>query len=213
MENSNNIEYQIKNVFENYITIESSTQSIEALLSRRNLARTNYSPHYQRNYVWEKDKATYFIESILIGTEIPPLVFFKKAGEIEVIDGRQRFETIYKFVNNEFSLTNKGLNILKELVKKSYDDLDEKTLELFNRTKLRIIEFQINTEIDSVTEDLVKKEIFRRYNSGITPLKNIEVEKAKYIVDDVTKYFKHMFKKISLHYDVIVKLFLNESIS
>ena len=210
METANYIEYQIKNVFEKYITIESSTQSIEALLSRRNLARIDYSPHYQRNYVWEKDKATYFIESILIGTEIPPLVFFKKADGIEVIDGRQRFETIYKFVNNEFSLTNKGLNILKELVKKSYDDLDEKTLELFNRTKLRIIEFQINTEIDSVMEDLVKKEIFRRYNSGITPLKNIEVEKAKYIVDDVTKFFKYMFKKNPSHYDCVVKLLLNE---
>jgi hypothetical protein len=210
VENNNHIEYQLKNVFEKYITIESSTQSIEALLSRRNLTRTNYSPHYQRNYVWEKDKATYFIESILIGTEIPPLVFFKKSGQIEVIDGRQRFETIYKFVNNEFSLTNKGLNILKELVKKSYNDLDEKTLELFYRTKLRVIEFQLITEIDSIMEDLVKKEIFRRYNSGITPLKNIEVEKAKYIVDDVTKYFKHMFKKYPLHYDVVVKLLLNE---
>ncbi|RID81948.1 DUF262 domain-containing protein [Mesobacillus zeae] len=49
---------------------------------------TVYDPYYQRNYVWDADKASYFIESILLGTEIPPLVFFNTGKQIEVIDGR-----------------------------------------------------------------------------------------------------------------------------
>ena len=32
--------------------------------------------HKDKNYVWDNNKATYFIESILIGTEVPPLIFF-----------------------------------------------------------------------------------------------------------------------------------------
>ena len=32
----------------------------------------------------------YFIESILLGTEIPPLVFFQSQSKIEVIDRRHR---------------------------------------------------------------------------------------------------------------------------
>lgn len=205
-------EKEIKHIFEDQLNIQSSTVSIESLLSFRNVKRINYSPDYQRNYVWEKDKATYFIESILIGTEIPPLVFYKKGNEIEIIDGRQRFETIFRFSKNEFSLTNKGLNILKELVKKSYDELDEDIVELFNRTQLRIIEFQImkGNELDPLVEDIVKKEIFRRYNSGITPLKNVEVEKAKYITDDITKYFKQQFNKKPEHYELLINLIFQE---
>src|SRR5690606_6659363 len=59
-------------------------------------------------------------------------------------------------------------------------------------TKLRIIEFSFHTIPDTEydIEDIVKKEIFKRYNSGITPLKPTEIDKAKYIEDDLNGFFK-----------------------
>ena len=171
----------IKEVFENKLKIDSKTVSIDSLFRNEDkLKNTNYKPFYQRNYVWDDEKATYFIESILLGTEIPPLVYFKKISKVEVIDGRQRYETILRFINNDFKLKRTGLKKLntKDFINKNYDSLDKKYKDLIWETKLRIIEFSFNTKegITDSIEDKVKKEIFKRYNSGITPLKTNEID-------------------------------------
>lgn len=116
--------------------------SIETLLGNvRMRNKIVYNPYYQRNYVWDNDKATYFIESILLGTEIPPLVFFKTdQGQIEVIDGRQRYETLSKFLNSNLALSKKGLTNLKSLHKQKYSDLELKIQDIYLDTKIRILE-------------------------------------------------------------------------
>jgi uncharacterized protein with ParB-like and HNH nuclease domain len=78
----------------------------------RDRHRINHAPSYQRNYVWSIEKASYFIESILKNSEIPPLVLFCKNERFEIIDGRQRYETILRFVERRFKLSNKGLSAL-----------------------------------------------------------------------------------------------------
>src|SRR6187551_1856736 len=166
----------IREIFENRIKIETFVISIDSLFgNEEKVRRTNYRPHYQRNYVWDDEKATYFIESILLGTEIPPLVYYRDGENVEVIDGRQRYETISRFINNEFKLKKNGLQKLDtpQIANKAFKDLDNKYQELFWDTKLRIIEFSFHTpelKNDEI-EEAVKKEIFTRYNSGITPLK------------------------------------------
>ena len=44
----------------------------------------------------------------------------------------------------------------------------------------------------------VKKEIFGRYNSGITPLKKSEIDNAVYDNDDLSNIFKSELKKDSV---------------
>ena len=78
-------------IFKNSIKITPRTLSIKTLLSERNLRRIDYKPYYQRNYVWDNIKQTFFIESVILGTEVPPLIFFKSGTNIEIIDGRQRY--------------------------------------------------------------------------------------------------------------------------
>ncbi len=144
---------------------ETYSRSIESLFSIRNLNKINYTPYYQRNYVWDDHKATYFIESILLGTEIPPLIFFNNGSGIEVIDGRQRFETIKRFKDNDFSLTRKGLAALKQIARETYNSLQANSetksiVNLFLDAKIRIIEFKIVNEprLDSTLEDKVKSD-------------------------------------------------------
>ena len=98
-------------IFENLIKIEPKVVSIETLFNNEEtLKNTKYDPDYQRNYVWDDDKATYFIESILLGTEIPPIIYFRNVDKIEIVDGRQRYQTILRFIKNEFKLKNSGLH-------------------------------------------------------------------------------------------------------
>lgn len=202
---------EIEEIFKAHLKVDSKVVSIETMFT--NLRRQpKYDPYYQRNYVWDNDKATYFIESILLGTEIPPLVLFNSSGYIEVIDGRQRYETIKRFLGQEFSLTDKGLHALKDLRKSGFEDLSETIRDLFWDTKLRILEFSVVNEprLDARKEDLIKKEIFRRYNSGITPLRTEEIDKAVYITDDTTGYFKHRLKSNLDEYRLILELFFSE---
>jgi len=186
-------------IFKEHLKVETQNKSIESLFAQRLLRKIDYKPYYQRNYVWDYHKATYFIESILMGTEIPPLIFFNSNSKIEVIDGRQRFETILRFMNNEFSLTARGLNILTQLKGVNYDSLARTRNELFESfldANLRIIEFRLVNypPLDPSLQDRVKKEIFSRYNSGITPLKKAEIDNAVYDNDTLTNYFKDYYE-------------------
>ena len=202
----------IHDMFAQHLKIESETKSIESLFARRTLDKINYQPYYQRNYVWDKDKATYFLESILLGTEVPPLIFYESPAGVEVIDGRQRFETIKRFLNNEIPLTPEGLYVLKPLAKSLFKELEDWLKELFCDTKLRIIKLAVVDESRFTPHqlDMLKKEVFRRYNSGITPLRHVEVEKAVYIHDEPTDYLKRQFSKNEFLFRTAVSLFLRD---
>lgn len=60
-------------------------------------------PAFQRNYVWDKRRASRLIESIIMGLPIPQL-FFYEAGKNQfiVIDGQQRLMTVYYFMKGRF---------------------------------------------------------------------------------------------------------------
>lgn len=186
----------IKEVFQNYLKISARTVSVKTLLGERNLKRIDYSPYYQRNYVWDNVKQTFFIESVILGTEIPPIILFNTGSLIEVIDGRQRFETLKRFKENDFSLSINGLKELTILNKLSYNKLSEKNRDIFLNSNIRIFEFEVINQ-PNIGEDIidrVKKEIFRRYNTGITPLTKEELDNAKYVDDLYSKLFKEKFK-------------------
>lgn len=210
MENKDHID--LAKIFRNNIRIEPKVIAIETLFNNsRRLSKTDYKPPYQRNYVWDDEKATYFIESILLGTEIPPLIFFNSDDKIEVIDGRQRYETIYRFLNNKFKLKKAGLHKFSKLANKDFEKLDS-LKDIIWDTKLRIIEFSFFNSISNQKniEEMVKIEIFKRYNSGITPLSSIEIDKAKYIDDDLNSYIKNKLKKDKLLYGLIKNIFISE---
>lgn len=200
-------------IFVNKLKIETKVVSIESVFSEAKVKKTQYAPPYQRNYVWDGEKATYFLESILLGTEIPPLIFFRSKGEVEIIDGRQRYETILKFLHGDLRLSKAGLKKLDGLNidKKTFGSLTDELKNDFLETKLRVIEFSFASRdgITQADEDSVKQEIFKRYNSGITPLKEIEIDKAIYIEDDLNSFFKKKLMEEEFH-DQFNRLFKYE---
>lgn len=205
----NNLE-KFQDIFRKNLKMSARTVSIATLLSDRYLKRIKYDPYYQRNYVWENDKQTFFIESVILGTEIPPIVLYKSGLEIEVVDGRQRFETLKRFVDNDITLRSKGLLELSALSNKTFDSLNDGIKNTFMGTKVRIFEFEVVgvSDLDSQMEDRIKKEIFRRYNSGITPLKQYEVDNAKYDEDEVTEYFKTKLSEDSELFEIIDRCYI-----
>lgn len=186
----------ITEIFKNNLKIDNMVKSISSIfLNERFSKKIDYAPYFQRHYVWDSEKATYFIESIFLGTEIPPLVLFNNGNRNEVIDGRQRYETILKFLNNDLVLRGEGLKSLKSFSGKRYCDFSNEIRDEFEDTKLRILQCSVVNEpaLDEYKEDKIKKEIFRRYNSGIVPLKKEEIQRAEFIYDNVTMAFSTLF--------------------
>lgn len=209
---NNLTENNFLNIFKGSLKITPRTISIKTLLSDRNLRRINYKPYYQRNYVWDNIKQTFFIESVLLGTEIPPLILFKSGTNIEVIDGRQRFETLKRFIENDFSLTDKGLLSLPALAKQNFNKLKDELKDIFWNSNIRVFEFEIIVGIDPALEDKIKKEIFRRYNTGITPLTSVEIDSAKYDSDRLSNLFEKKLKKdIEFYQKLKMAFFFNDN--
>jgi len=98
------------------------------------------------------------------------------------------------------------------LKNKKFSDLDIEIRNAFWDTKLRLIEFGFINEDEGIeTEEVVKREIFKRYNTGITPLKSSEIDKAKYLHTDLNTHFKEMIMSDRRMKDIVSNLFYYEN--
>ena len=69
-------------------------------------------PGFQRNYVWDIKRASKLIESIIIGIPIPQIFLYEEAkNRFIVIDGQQRYMTIYYFMKKRFPKHEKRLEL------------------------------------------------------------------------------------------------------
>jgi len=197
----------LENLFKK-ITIGNSIRMIQSVfISSRKL---EYNPPYQREYVWTEVKATNFIETILWHGEIPPVVLYQKSDDRqEVIDGRQRCQTIDLFLNDAFDLQAHGLDKLWYLAGKTFSQLDEKLKYRILQAKLRCILIQAKGEggLTEYEEERIKREIFKRYNMGMSALKKEEVYKAQYLHDDITLHFKRHFEQDRQLYNQVKNVF------
>lgn len=62
-------------------------------------------PPYQRDYTWEPERKSKFVESLIIGLPIPFIFFWEMPdGRLEIVDGSQRLRTIEEFVLGDLEL-------------------------------------------------------------------------------------------------------------
>ena len=60
-------------------------------------------PAFQRNYVWDKKRASKFIESLIMGLPVPQIfLYLIERNKYSVIDGQQRLLSIYFFIKQRF---------------------------------------------------------------------------------------------------------------
>ena len=84
---------------------KSNTVTISSLNEWRTLDKLNMSPKYQRKSVWGTEQQSLLIDSIIKNIPIPP-VFLRESidkkgiSSFEVIDGKQRLTSIFKFIDN-----------------------------------------------------------------------------------------------------------------
>lgn len=106
-----------------------------------------------------------------------------------------------------------ALHNLKALAGKRYSQLDSDTRELFEDTRIRILQFNVVDEpkLDEEKEEKIKKEIFRRYNSGITPLQKYDIDRAAYINDKLSNLLYNKIYNNTGLYNFLCEIILPKS--
>lgn len=136
-------------------------------------------PGYQRRLRWTNKKRSLLIESFLLNIPVPPIFLFEHDyNEYEVIDGRQRLETIRAFLANDFALT--GLEYWPELERKRYNDLPSVLQKGLLRRSLSAVVLLAETGGVGADELDVRRVLFDRLNTGGIRLNPQELRNALY---------------------------------
>ena len=160
------------------IKIEPAQYSIFEIKRRYDKGRICIDPDFQRNYVWNIRQKSELIESVIMGIPLPLIYLAENAnGELIVVDGRQRLNTFFDFLDNKFRL--KDLKILKQINGMNFKDLEHNIQ--YSRYVTTIEDTQLIVQIIKYpTKDRVRFDIFDRVNRGGTPLNKQEMRNALY---------------------------------
>ena len=140
------------------LLIRKETRTVFDVVRRIDTGGFVLDPDFQRDFVWDIDKQSKLIESVVMRIPLP--VFYlaeDTAGRTIVVDGLQRLSTFRDYLGNKFQLK---LPHQDALNKRKFEKLSAK---LQNRIEDCNLELYI---IDAKVPEQAKLDIFERVNSG-----------------------------------------------
>lgn len=171
------------------ISIETKLVTMETILRRLEKKTILLNPDFQRQEVWNNVRKSQLIESLMLNIPIPMFyVSSDERGNWSVVDGLQRISTFRDFVlgekfmkdpekykneiGNGMALT--GLEFWKKLNGMTMNTLPP---HLYSRIRETVFTFTI---VNPGTHEEVKRNIFKRLNTGGMPLSPQEIRNALY---------------------------------
>lgn len=164
--------------------------TVDALVSLHQHRRLNLSPAFQRQSVWGKRDRQLLIESLLDGVPIPSVYLYRQSGrrgalKYDVIDGKQRIETILYFMGRGPLASDDSL-----VIRTSFDegeapdwwswwDLRTEHQNRIQATNIPIIE--VEGELNEIID------LFVRINSTGKRLTGHEKRNARYFESPIMK--------------------------
>lgn len=150
------------------VVIQKEDRSLSEFHRWKQRGRLIVDPEWQRNFVWDRKRASRLIESFLQDIPVPVIYLAKnKEGNYEVIDGLQRLTSVFDFFEDAFPL--RGLEISRECEGMSFKDLPPALQNKLHDSTLRTFELSPQTPKDLMFV------IFERLNTGGIRLNEMEI--------------------------------------
>lgn len=149
------------------------------------LGKYDFNPTYQREYIWALEKKQYLMDSILKRFPLPPIFLRLKLdpetgmSKYDVVDGKQRLNSIIEFINNEYSLPDdysEGPFGVEELNGMTFADL----VDGLKDYKSEFWKYKLSVAYIDTDDRNVISGIFDRLNRNGEPLTPQELRNAKY---------------------------------
>lgn len=136
----------------------------------------NFDNAVQRGLVWDVEKKSLLIHSMIYGYAIPAMYFTRENGVYDSLDGKQRSNAISEYMNNEFSLVTDTPLVIdddgntEDISGMAYSQLPEWAQDRIKDYNLTIYYYENMTEQEI-------REFFRRLNNG-KPLTAVELTRV-----------------------------------
>jgi len=182
----------------NAVRVQNTTVDIDYLVNRNPFSL----PDFQRGEVWNVQKQSALIASLLQGFSMPPLVTIR--GEINrtvhILDGLQRFTAIKKFINDEYKITlpadiSVEETLKAQIEKKRFSELPEDLKLQLLQTRIMILEYEVTKEMEDKFFDIAL-ELFKRFNRNPTPLKTGHLLYILTYTKDITPLIDRTIEKL-----------------
>lgn len=152
------------------IRVTTSQFSLRNILDMIDESSLELAPDFQRGKVWKPEQKSRLVESLLLQIPLPAFYFAADSeGAFRVVDGLQRLSTLHAFVRGgEEDFPLKGMEYLDQNGSR-FADLPVQWQRRINNTQLVV------NVIDPTTPNDVMYDIFKRINTGGTPLNAQEI--------------------------------------
>lgn len=198
--------------------------SVNSFKKRYEKGEINFDNPIQRGLVWSKPMSSLYIHSLLYDILVyqKPFLVSKKENGWDVLDGKQRANTLIKYINNEYALTGLQKESLIMVNGESYNANGKFFKQLPEDLQMKILDFPIDMAILEDAPMEIEALFFNRSNGGkamakvdLARSKNRSIEVVKEIAQH--EIFKAMFSEKMLQKlpqdEIVVKTWqaLNET--
>lgn len=182
------------------LTFDLTDKTITDLINLQENGQLNLNPSFQRDSVWKPLHRRRFIQTILDRYPVPSIFFYlDDIGTYQVLDGKQRLETIFKFARVR-GVRREDLAVKYRLAEEEQERwLDWRALTKAGKTPaFRSYRMQV-VEVRGDLSDIV--ELFVRINSTGTALTRAEVRHAKFYKKDFMRQAHKLANKFRRYFE------------
>lgn len=149
----------------------------KTLVNQMKRGNVNFDNAVQRGLVWDNEKKSLLIHSMVYGYAIPAMYFTRDENKVyDSLDGKQRSNAICEFLNDEFALVTDMPPVydddgnVEDISGMTFSQLPEWVQDRINEYSLTIYYYEDMTEQEI-------REFFRRLNNG-KPLTAVELTRV-----------------------------------